>query len=60
MMCCTHRRWYIRQLERGAFDARYSTTLLRLAKTIFERLDSLDEVVTRIIKHAGELVDCER
>lgn len=46
--------------EQATGQGRWNSVLLQVARRIFEKLDSVEEVVTKIIVHAVALLDCAR
>lgn len=46
--------------EQAVLEARWSNVLLTLARNLFEHIDSLDAVVTRIMVNAATLLACEK
>lgn len=46
--------------EQAVVECQWSGVLLTLAKSIFEQLDNLDDMITKIIVNAAVLMSCER
>jgi len=46
--------------EQALLECRWSNVLLDLARTLFENLESIDQVVTNIMVNAAALLSCEK